>query len=165
MNQTILLGVGAVVLVLVVVSVYFIMNSSSGGTTTTTTTAIPGSSTPVKTDPGFGRITSVSVNPGSNGYCSNDWQCRDGSKCVNGTCTIHECNKCVPYGTTELGNPDCLDYWDEVPNEKRMLDKMGDRFAAPISSHRCENFHPHFELETPAGSCSVTFSNRCQQTS
>ena len=159
---TILLGAGAVVVVLIAVSVYFILTPSSGKTTTT---VIPGSSTPVTIAPGFGRITSFSVNPGSNGYCSNDTQCRDGSNCVNGTCTVHECNKCVPYGTTELGNPDCLDYWDKVPNEKRLLDKMGHRFSAPTSSHMCENFNPHFELETPAGSCSVSFSNRCQQTS
>lgn len=168
MNQTVMLGAGAVVFVLIIVAVYFIVTAPHSGTTTTTTTVIPGSSASTNastTEEGSGRILSYSINPGSNGMCSVDAQCRDGSKCANGSCTVHECNKCVPYGTTELGNPDCLDFWDKPANEQRMLDKMGDRFAAPISSHSCENFNPYFELETPAGSCSVSFSNRCQQTS
>lgn len=154
-NQTILISVGVAVLVMLVVAVYFIITAPHAGETTT----IPESSG------GSGRILAYTINPGSNGKCSVDAQCRDGSTCVNGSCTVHDCNECVPYGTTELGNPDCLDFWDKPANEQRMLDKMGDRFAAPISSHMCENFNPYFELETPSGSCSVSFFNRCQQTS
>ena len=156
MNQNVLLGVGAAVIVLLIVAIYFIVTAPSTGATTSKTTVIPGSG---------GRILSHSVNPGPNGVCSSDAQCRHGSECVNGTCTVHECNKCVPYGTVGIGNTSCLDYWTQTENKERMLDETGDRFNAPIDSHMCENFHPLFELETPAGACSVSFSNRCQQTS
>ena len=156
MERVVVLGIGIVVLLALAVAVYYALKTPSTVKTSSIST-IPGVPTSIPTsgapsdDPAAGTILSYSLNPGSLGFCTNDYQCNEGSTCKDGTCSIHQCSKCVPYSTTELGNPDCLDYWDKPSNEQRLLDKTDHRFSAPISSHMCENAHPYFELKTPSG--------------
>lgn len=163
MHPMVMFGVGSLVVVVMIVAVFFATKPSAPTADDTATAAPTAPDSGDGTGPAGGKILSYSLTSGSMGLCQTDAQCNTGSTCEDGSCTVYSCARCVPESTVELGNPECLDYWDAPSNEERMLSRTGTHFAAPIDSHSCENFHPHFELETPAGACSVSFSNRCEK--
>lgn len=152
--------VGATLLVACLLTVYFVLAASPRSASASTHGRREAGADHA---PAGGEIRSFSLKRDMPGHCRRDDQCHLGSTCKNGTCTVSPCKQCVPYTTTGLGDPKCLDYWDEESNEQRLLSKVGSSFSAPIDSNDCENVYPVFDLETPSGACSKSFSNRCEQ--
>lgn len=96
-------------------------------------------------------------------FCSTDANCLPGDRCVSGSCRASgKCSKCVPFTTTEVGDPGCLDFWDGTRQSQRLLNKVKDQFQDPKSSVECEYRNPHFELQHGDGKCSITYRNKCE---
>jgi hypothetical protein len=84
--------------------------------------------------------------------------CSGDDQCIDGVCT-RPCSQCVPDAFVELGDPNCLDFWER--HDKEMVHHTAVRNVADTA--RCERMHVQYDLLGPQQSrCKITTSNRCE---
>lgn len=141
---------GCVLLVLITVVSLVVRFIFSSKTSTPKSDMIPNRTR--KADDAEARIVATSI-----GRPRSRQQACIGDTCPRSSDAI--CDTCVPSSTVEMGDPSCLDYWED--RAQTLVGSAEHEFGGRITRRQCEERTAKFDLTTQSGECSIAFTNLC----